>query len=599
MRQGYTADAHRAVFCTAAYRTSAGKSITLEKQLGSGGEGEVWTVQGRLEVAKIYHPRIIIPEHERKLKAMVANPPVDEMRVKGHVSIAWPTEVLYLGEKFAGFLMPMLEQSPTIFTVYNPVKRKKECPGFNWKYLFHTALNLSKAVEAIHYKNYVIGDLNESNVLVKSSALVSVIDTDSFQVKDAHGQVYYCKVGKEDFTPPELFGAPLDKVDRLPEHDYFGLGVLIFRLLMEGYYPFSGVLKHDLQLNEPAQYYCLKQGAFPYVNNPIVAPPLLAPPFNILPRAVRSLFLRCFVAGHKNLQARPSPREWGRVLENAEKNLVGCKANKDHYYSRHLTQCPWCQREQNKPKAPLQTPLPPARTPRPILPIRAVVPALASYFPAHPPSTAPLPLPVQALPVKAPPAKAPRAASIRRFMKFMQESVRRFFHSPGGYINGRIWWLGTRKYTFLGGIAGMGLFLLLFLIFWYPVAVGYLTGALTAGLLAVSIFMIARYLLRKHSGPSKGLGMVILLMGGALAVILGIQVAEWVSVSLSAWWPQEEWLFLDSFLVGLLGGTAYGNFKTLSRRKSIALASLTTFLLALAPFFLIAMMSLFGLPLPL
>lgn len=188
---------------------------------------------------------------------------------------------------------------------------------------------------------------------------------------------------------------------------------------------------------------------------------------------------------------------------------------------------------------------------------------------------------------------------MRRFMKFMQESFRRFFHSPGGYINGRIWWLGTRKYTLLGGIAGIGLFLLLFLIFWYPVAVGYLSGALTAGLLAVSIFMIARYLYRKQSSPSKGLGMVILLMGGVLAVILGLQVVEWVSVSLSAWWPQEGWLFLDSFLVGLLGGTAYGNYKTLSRRKSLALASLTTFLLALAPFFLIALMSLVGVPLPL
>ncbi len=93
---------------------------------------------------------------------------------------------------------------------------------------------------------------------------------------------------------------------------------------MEGYYPFTGVLKHDLQLNEPAQYYCLKKGAFPYVNNPIVGPPLGAPAFSILPREVRSLFLRCFVAGQKNLQARPSPREWGHVLENAEKNLVAC-----------------------------------------------------------------------------------------------------------------------------------------------------------------------------------------------------------------------------------------------------------------------------------
>jgi serine/threonine protein kinase len=580
------------------YTTSAGKSITLEKQLGAGGEGEVWTVQGSLEVAKIYHPRIIKPEHERKIKAMIANPPVDEMRVKGHVSIAWPTEVLYLGGKFAGFLMPMLEQSPTIFTVYNPVKRKRECPGFTWKYLFHTALNLSKAVEAIHYKNYVIGDLNESNVLVKSSALVSVIDTDSFQVRDKNGQVYHCKVGKEDFTPPELFGASLDTVDRLPEHDYFGLGILIFRLLMEGYYPFTGVLKHDLQLNEPAQYYCLKKGAFPYVNNPIVGPPLGAPPFSILPREVRSLFLRCFVAGQKNLQARPSPREWGHVLENAEKNLVACKSNKEHYYSRHLTQCPWCQREQNKPKVPLQTALPPARVSRPILPLRVLLPQAASSLTAQPSPPAPTPLPVQSSPVQSSTGKARWLASIPRLLKSMHNLVRRFFYAPGGYINWQIWWLRTRLYTFWGGIAGMGLFLFLFLLFWYPVYVGYFSGVLTAGLLVVSIYLISRFLFRQSTSQGKVFGTVTLLLGGGLSVILGVQVAGWVGDSLSAWWPPIGWLFFDSFLVGLFGGTAYGNFKALSRRKSMAIASAASLLLAAVPFLIIAILRLLGVPLP-
>jgi hypothetical protein len=388
-------------------------------------------------------------------------------------------------------------------------------------------------------------------------------------------------------------------VERLPEHDYFGLGVLIFRLLMEGYYPFTGVLKQNVQLNEPVQYYCLKRGAFPYVNNPEVSPPLLAPPFDMLPRDVRNLFLRCFVAGHKNIQARPSPREWGRVLERAEKDLVACKTNKEHFYSRHLTQCPWCQREVNKPKAPLQTALPPARASHPILPIKITVPPLTSYLT----SRSPTPTPVQAAPVTAPPGKvmplkALRFASIRRFMKSLQDMVRRFFYAPGGYINGRIWWLGTRKYTFWGGIAGLGLFLFLFLLFWYPVYVGYLSGVLTAGLLVISIYLISRYLLHHPTSQGKVFGTVTLLIGGGLSVILGIQVAGWVSDSLTAWWPPIGWLFFDSFLVGVLGGTAYGNFKALSRRKSLAFASATSLLLAAAPFLIIAILRLLGVPLP-
>jgi hypothetical protein len=71
-----------------------------------------------------------------------------------------------------------------------------------------------------------------------------------------------------------------------------------------------------------------------------------------------------------------------------------------------------------------------------------------------------------------------------------------------------------------------------------------------------------------------------------------------VGDSLSAWWPPIEWLFLDTFLIGVFGGTAYGNFKALSRRKSIAIASATSLLLAVIPFLLIAILVLLGAPLP-
>ncbi len=591
------------------YTTTAGKSVTLAKQLGSGGEGEVWTVQGRLEVAKIYHPRIVKPEHEGKLQAMLANPPVDEMRVKGHVSIAWPTDLLYQGGKFAGFLMPMLEQSPTIFTVYNPVRRKRDCPGFNWKYLFHTALNLSKAIEAIHYKNYVIGDLNESNILVNASALVSVIDTDSFQVRGHRGVVYHCKVGKEDFTPPELLGISLDRVNRLPEHDYFGLGILIFRLLMEGYYPYTGVLKQNIALNEPVQYYCLKQGAFPYVKNPIVAPPLAAPLFDTLPRDVRGLFLRCFVDGHKNLKVRPSPHEWGDGLESAEKQLVVCRTNPEHYYSGHLAQCPWCKREQSRPKAPLQTPLPPARISRPTTPVRAPATGIGSFFPARPAASAIVPPAVQAAPVQSPPAQTltvkiprvqvPRLATIRRWMRSIRDRVRWFFRSPGGTISARTWWLGTWKSMLFGGLVGVGLFLLIFLVYWFPIVVGYIAGVLTAGLIGTSLLIIARVIFRRRTRRARVFGVGLLLIGSALAAFLGIHVSNLVGLRLSAWWPKLGVLLLDCFLVGTFGGTAYGNYKTLAQRKSLALASATSLLLAAAPFVIILIMKLLGLPLPL
>lgn len=568
------------------YKTSSGKNVTLDKLLGGGGEGEVWTVQGRLEVAKLYHPQIIKPEHERKLKAMLANPPVDEMRVKGHVSIAWPDELLYRAGKFAGFLMPVVEQSPTIFTVYNPVKRKKDCPGFNWKYLLHTALNLAKAVEAIHYKNYVIGDLNESNILVKPSALVSIIDTDSFQVRDANGQVYRCKVGKEDFTPPELQGVPLDKVDRLPEHDYFSLGVLIFRLLMEGFYPFSGVFKQDIQTNEAAQFYCMKKGAFPYVNNAIVSPPPAAPRFDTLPRDVRQLFIRCFVSGHKNLKARPSPSDWVQVLEAAENDLAACKANKEHYYWRRLAQCPWCEREASKQKVRLQTALPPVRLPRPSRSKPAAVPLARTAPHARSASAAPSP----------PPASYPRSAAANRFMGSLRDRAKRFFITPGGRLSWRTWWIETRWAIALGGLIGIGASFLVLLLFMYPAVAGYVSGAAAAGALSVLTYYTAHYLYNLRFSPGKGLGIFILVVGIVLATFAFFRVSALARTAVAALNTRPEWLFLDGLLVGAAGGAAYGNYCTLSRRKSKALSLAASLLLAAALLSVMWLIGLFDLP---
>src|SRR5438105_3869599 len=82
------------------------------------------------------------------------------------------------------------------------------------------ARNIAAAVHAVHSRGYVIGDVNESNILVTDTALATLVDTDSFQVRDpGSGVVYRCPVGKPEFTPPELQGASFGEIDRTPEHD--------------------------------------------------------------------------------------------------------------------------------------------------------------------------------------------------------------------------------------------------------------------------------------------------------------------------------------------------------------------------------------------
>ena len=327
-------------------RISNGQAIALGTTLGSGGEGKIYTVSSESSlVAKIYHKPT--SEHRHKLSLMLANPPHDPMVGQGQVAIAWPVDLLCVvgsSSQIVGFLMRRVTQMRPIHEFYTPKNRRQHTPFFNYLYLHRTARNLAAAARALHASGYVIGDVNESNILISNTALVTLVDTDSFQVRDRKTAVIYrCGVGKPEFTPPELQGQTFSDITRTPEHDLFGLAVLIFQLLMEGTQPFAGRFQG---FGEPPPYEArIASGHFPYGTNRVpYLPPPLAPPLEILHPTLRQLFRRCFESGHHNPLERPDAQTWVSALEEAEKALLTCAVNKQHRYGNHLSSCPWCQR---------------------------------------------------------------------------------------------------------------------------------------------------------------------------------------------------------------------------------------------------------------
>jgi DNA-binding helix-hairpin-helix protein with protein kinase domain len=332
-------------------RASDGQLVTVRSNavLGVGGEARIFAVADSPELAaKIYHrPR---PDHAAKLAAMLANRPQDPQAGQGHVSIAWPTELLLLNDgsgRPAGFLMPRVLEMNHIIDFYHPKTRRQKHPRFTYRYLLRTAANLAACVGAIHARGYVIGDLNESNIMVGETALVSLVDTDSFQVPDpALDRIHRCRVGKPEFTPPELQSVRFEWVNRKAEHDLFGLGVLLFQLLMEGIHPFAGC--HPGKGEPPSLEERIGAGAFPYAPGSIAGarPMATAPPFALLAPAVRTLFLTCFAKGHSDPSQRPDAAAWQQALLSAEQSLTVCSVNSQHLYGVHLTSCPWCERRE-------------------------------------------------------------------------------------------------------------------------------------------------------------------------------------------------------------------------------------------------------------
>src|SRR5262249_29253371 len=160
-----------------------------------------------------------------------------------------------------------------------------------------------------HGKGYVVGDVNQSNVLVSEKALVALIDCDSFQVRD-DGQVYRCEVGVSQYTPPELQGISFRDVTRTANHDRFGLAVPIFHLLFMGRPRFAG--RYQGSGGMPLER-AIQEFRFAYAPDAValqMTPPPHALPLEALAPDLRTLFVRALERGSERDGARPGAAEW-------------------------------------------------------------------------------------------------------------------------------------------------------------------------------------------------------------------------------------------------------------------------------------------------
>ena len=232
-----------------------GSALTTAKRLGAGAEGTVYETDDG-QAAKIWHPSPENPQRAKKIAAMLGSPPVPDLHPKdprpqdGAISrSAWPTAVIYDDNRTpTGFLMPLLkaDRHRVIFHHFNAQARKRAGIANDERDLLRIGRNLARAVGEIHAAGHVIGDVNEMNTLVSNALAVTLVDTDSMQIKDkANAATYRCLKGRDDYTPPRLQGGNFADRDRTAQDDAFGLAVLIFKLQMDGVHPFASTSDPD------------------------------------------------------------------------------------------------------------------------------------------------------------------------------------------------------------------------------------------------------------------------------------------------------------------------------------------------------------------
>ena len=162
-------------------RTITGRHIVVGKQLGRGGEGSVYEVEGEPKTAvKLYHSHTAAERRDKIIAIAEA---------KWHLaapSVAFPIDALFsLSNQFAGFTMRRVGGHKPIHSLYSPTSRKNEFPKASFLFLIRTALNIARAIASVHATGCVVGDINHSGILVSNDATVTLIDCDSFQVPSA------------------------------------------------------------------------------------------------------------------------------------------------------------------------------------------------------------------------------------------------------------------------------------------------------------------------------------------------------------------------------------------------------------------------------
>jgi DNA-binding helix-hairpin-helix protein with protein kinase domain len=319
-------------------RDSSGAALTLSRKLGEGGEGVVYsTSEPRGIVAKLY-AQPLSRVQVAKLETMVHAGDETLLSVA-----AWPLALVFEGVRPVGFTMPLLGSQHALHELIGPKRRQTLFPDAHWNFLIHTGINLARSFEILHARGIVVGDVNSSNVVVNRDATTRLIDCDSFQIR-AQNAVFRCNVGVAEYQPPELQGKDLARIDRLPQHDLFGLAVVIFQLLFVGKHPFSGVLPAHARIENATIGDNVAARRFfygPEARRNGLNPPPGSLGLTAVTPEMALLFRRAFL-GEPAL--RPGAAEWHRALDDLKERVAPCAASKAH---RHLrgSACPWCALE--------------------------------------------------------------------------------------------------------------------------------------------------------------------------------------------------------------------------------------------------------------
>ena len=211
--------------------SEAGEVYTVKQLLGSGGQGEVYSVEakGISYALKWYFPKSATKNQKDILDNLIIKGKPDE-------SFLWPQDLIFEKEgKPFGYIMPLRPKNYK--GIIDMMKRKAE-PSFSC--LCKAAFNLTKGYRALHNMGYCYRDISFGNVFFDpDTGDVLICDNDNVSYNSAPSGIY----GTPRFMAPEIVNG---KAKPSTNTDLFSLAVLLFYMFMLNH-PLEGKLEAEIK----------------------------------------------------------------------------------------------------------------------------------------------------------------------------------------------------------------------------------------------------------------------------------------------------------------------------------------------------------------